>query len=324
MLYFSIAAAWGSKMVFACAEDDYSQTYSDSVYVYDTVSRQWSKFRTSSSHSGGAAVACNGKVFLAGGYSGSLTAPVLTAAVDVYDVSTGQWTIAQLSSPRAGIVAAAAGNTVIFAGGSDNNNIDIFDMSTNQWTTGSLSVQRADLCAAGAGTKIIFAGGFLPDLVSSDAVDIYDVSTKLWSTAQMSVARAEASAAAAGNKIVVAGGLNSTINFSNAVDIYDVSTGEWAASTLNGPGHYYQQAVSSGNMTLFEGGEVAASTGSFNPVNYPNIDVYNATTGEWGYTPLHNNPYTRLTAAATGSQVLFAYCPGESYRADSVEIYHLQ
>ena len=319
-LGFTIAASSGSKMVIAGAEDYANNyTFNDSAYMYDTVTRQWSNFKLSAPHAYGAAVACNGKIFLAGGFDSNDRSLSVTAAVDIYDVSTGQWTTAQLSQARAFIAAAGAGNTVIFAGGSLSSAVDIYDMSTNQWSTGSLSVPRTSLSGAAAGTKIVFAGGVAGNVITN-AVDIYDVTTKLWSTASLSTPRTSPGAAAAGNKILFVGGGNDEL-VSSAVDIYDVSTGEWTATTQNGMGHRYSSVLSSGNMILFAGGQIAIETGSDETVPYLNIDVYNVSTGDWGYTALHTQNY-RVLGAAIGNQVLFTVSPGNLM--DSLEIYSLQ
>jgi hypothetical protein len=320
-LGFNIAASWGSKMVIAGAEDYLNNyTFNDSAYIYDTVTRKWSNFKLSAPHAYGAALACNGKIFLAGGFNSNDQSLSVTAAVDIYDVSTGQWTTAQLSEGRAFIAAAAAGNTVIFAGGSLSSAVDIYDMSTNQWSTGSLSVPRTSLSGAAAGTKIVFAGGVAGNVITN-AVDIYDVTTKLWSTASLSTPRTFPVAAAAGNKILFVGGRDVNDELSTAVDIYDVSTGEWTASTQNGLPHSYYSAVSSGNMILFAGGKIPNEMGSNITVPYLNIDVYNVTTGDWGYTALHSQNPNAL-GAAIGNQVLFTLSPGNP--ADSLEIYSLQ
>jgi len=319
-LGFTIAASSGSKMVIAGAEDYANNyTFNDSAYMYDTVTRQWSNFKLSAPHAYGAAVACNGKIFLAGGFDSNDRSLSVTAAVDIYDVSTGQWTTAQLSQARAFIAAAGAGNTVIFAGGSLSSAVDIYDMSTNQWSTGSLSVPRTSLAGAAAGTKIVFAGGYADNAISSVA-DIYDVTTKLWSTANLSVPRTSPAAAAAGNKILFVGGGGDDV-LSSVVDIYDVSTGQWTASTQNGMGHRYSSALSSGNMILFAGGQIAIETGSDETVPYLNIDVYNVTTGDWGYTALHTQN-SAVLGAAIGNQVLLTYSPGNP--VDSLGIYLLQ
>jgi N-acetylneuraminic acid mutarotase len=318
-LEFTIAASWGSKMVIAGAEDHSNNyTFNDSAYMYDTVSHTWSNFKLSAPHAYGAAVACNGKIFLAGGFDSNDRSLSVTAAVDIYDVSTGQWTTAQLSQGRAFIAAAAAGNTVIFAGGSLSSAVDIYDMSTDQWSTGSLSVPRTSLAGAAAGTKIVFAGGVAGNAISSVA-DIYDVTTKLWSTANLSAPRSSPAAAAAGDKILFVGGGGDDV-LSSAVDIYDVTTGQWTASTQNGMGHRYSSMVSSGNMMLFVGGQIAIETGSDETVPYLNIDVYNVTTGDWGYTALHTQNST-VIGAAIGSQVLFTYSGNP---VDSLGIYRLQ
>jgi N-acetylneuraminic acid mutarotase len=318
-LGFTIAASWGSKMVIAGAEDYSNYTFNDSAYMYDTVTHKWSNFKLSAPHAYGTAVGWNGKIFLAGGFDSNDRSYSVTAAVDIYDVSTAQWTTAQLSNARSRIAAAAAGNTVIFAGGSASSAVDIYDMSTNQWSVGSLSVPRTSLAGAAAGTKIVFAGG-ATGTGASNAVDIYDVTTKLWSTANLSVPRSSPAAAAAGNKILFVGGRGDD-EFTTAVDIYDVSTGEWTASTQNGMGHSYSSVLSSGNMILFAGGQVAIEMGSDETVPYLNIDVYNVTTGDWGYTALYTQN-SAVLGAAIGNQALLTFSPGNPM--DSLAIYRLQ
>lgn len=330
-LGFTIAASWGSKMVIAGGMNYSNFTFNDSAYVYDTVSRKWSNFKLSAPHAYGIAVACKGKIFLAGGYDSNSRSYSVTAAVDIYDVSTGQWTTAQLSNARAFLAAAAAENTVMFAGGAasspgdiynmPSSAIDIYDMSTNQWSTGNLSVPRIFVAGAAAGTKIVFAGG-TTNAGTSNVVDIYDVTTKLWITANLSVSRSQLDAAAAGNKILFVGGRTDD-QLSTAVDIYDVSTGGWTASTQNGLPHLYSSVVSSGNMILFAGGQIANEMGSTITVPYLNIDVYNVTTGDWGYTALHSQN-SDVLGAAIGNQVLLTYLSGYPYPTDSLEIYRLQ
>jgi N-acetylneuraminic acid mutarotase len=259
-LEFSVAASRGSKMVFSGAADEYAQVNSDSAYVYDTVSRQWSKFRIGAAHTWGTAVACDGKIFLAGGDSGSIMWPTAPVTIDIYDIASGQWSTARLNS-------------------------------------------APPVVAAGAGTKIVFAGGYDKLLDDVDNVDIYDVTTKHWSTAALSAPRGVISAAAAGTKLIFAGG--------------------WTASALN-IGHSYSCTVGSGNMALFAGGVTPNGQDNANDLPYFNIDVYNATTGTWGSTPLPTANPNRVVGSAPGSQVLFAYCPDTYKTPDSVEIYHLQ
>jgi len=145
LLEFTVAASWGSKMVFSGAADEYNQINSDSAYVYDTVSRQWSKFRIGAAHTWGTAVACDGKIFLAGGDSGSIMWPTAPVTVYIYDVASGQWSTARLNSARP-VVAAAAGTTVIFAGGIANNNVDLYDVASGAWTASALNIGHNYSC----------------------------------------------------------------------------------------------------------------------------------------------------------------------------------
>jgi hypothetical protein len=63
-------------MVFGCAEDEYAQVYSDPAYVYDTIARQWAKFRIGAPKAGVQPFLATVRSFL----------PVGTAAISTFQL----------------------------------------------------------------------------------------------------------------------------------------------------------------------------------------------------------------------------------------------
>jgi hypothetical protein len=155
------AVAAGNQIVFGGGSLP-NGTISDSVFIFDAGTNQWSEAAISAGHWLGGYTSVDNLVIFAGGDGGpgNLYAP----DVDIYAPATGKWTTAMLSQGRYGLAAAAAGSIAAFGGGqigpiTGATTVDLFDAKTGKWTTSALSVPRTRLAAAGAGTKIVFAGG---------------------------------------------------------------------------------------------------------------------------------------------------------------------
>src|ERR1700722_18635256 len=149
------AVAAGKQIVFGGGSLP-NGTISDSVFIFDAGTNQWSETATSAGHWLGGFTSVNNLVIFAGGDSGpgNLYAP----DVDIYAPSTGKWTTAMLSQGRYGLAAAAAGSIAAFGGGqigpiTGATTVDLYDAKTGKWTTSALSVPRTRLAAPGAGTK---------------------------------------------------------------------------------------------------------------------------------------------------------------------------
>ncbi len=125
------------------------------------------------------------KIFIAGGYNGSVN----TAIVDVIKDETNRATTSSpLSLNRHMIGATWAGNLVFFAGGrasvvdNPSNNgwsdiVDVYDLATDDWTSVKhLSEPRHGLGAVALGSKAFFAGGYrnITGPGYSKAIDVYD------------------------------------------------------------------------------------------------------------------------------------------------------
>jgi hypothetical protein len=291
------AAAAGNQIVFGAGEVGFG-TSSDSVFIFDAGTNQWSEAKTSSGHSSGCMTAVDSLIIIAGGVGGLTN--LYSSNVDIYAPSSGKWTTASLSQGRFYLAAASAGSIAAFGGGQTASQeavatVDLYNAATGKWTASALSSPRFGLAAAGAGTKILFAGGEVKINQFSDVVDIYDTKSSLWTIAHLSAARAVIATAVVGNQLIFAGGYNST-GSSDAVDIYDVSTGQWSASHLREPCYYYAGATSSGNLALFFAATNTAVTDT--------VDIYNANTRSWTSAAILPGDQSTRCGAALGNQVI--------------------
>ena len=291
------AVAAGSQIVFGAGSLP-DGTASDSAFIFDMKTNQWSATTMTAGHWLGGYAAVDNLVIFAGG--DDFPTNLYAADVDIYSTSTGKWTTAMLSQGRYGLVGASAGSIAAFGGGQTASHptvatVDLYDAKTGTWTTGALSVPRARVAAAGAGTKIVFAGGETNGTSVSDVVDIYDIKTGQWTNTHLSEARWLITAAAVGNQLLFAGGYGAN-GYSDAVDIYDVSTGEWSTSRLREPG-MYSGAAASGNLACF------LATRNQNG-STDTIDIYNANTRNWTFAPVLPADRYTLCGAAIGDRVI--------------------
>ncbi len=293
-----VAISSGSQMIFGIGET--SSRISDSVFIFDTATNQWSVTEMPACHQFAGVTAVDSLIIFAGGQAyPNLTG---TSDVEIYTPSTRKWTTATLSQARYELAAATAGPIAAFGGGQTAlgatvTTVDLYNATTGNWTTSALSEPRAWPAAAGAGTKIVFAGGQDNIGQASDLIDIYDTQSGLWTTAHLSVPRWKATATVVGHQMIFAGGAIVT-GFSDAVDIYDVTTGEWSASRLVTPSFYYGGAATSGNLACFLM-RVTMSTGQSDT-----IDIYNASTGSWSSAGILPANRTTTCGTAIGNKLI--------------------
>jgi len=291
------AAAAGNQIVFGIGQVGFGNS-SDSVFIFDAGTNQWSEAKIGSGHVSGCMTAVDSLIVLAGGVGG--LGNLYSSNVDIYAPSNGRWTTASLSQGRIYLAAASAGSTAAFGGGQTATveavaTVDLYDATTDKWTVSALSLPRYGLAAAGAGTIIVFAGGEVNSSQASDVVDIYDTRSSLWTTAHLSSARGDITSAAVGNQLIFAGGYNSH-GPSDAVDIYDVSTGQWSASHLREPCYYYAGATSVGNLALFFATANTSVTDT--------VDIYNVSSRSWTSAAILPGDGSTRCGAAVGNQVI--------------------
>jgi hypothetical protein len=168
----------------------------------------------------------NGKVLVAGGWTGSAT----TASAELYDPATNTWTPAASMIVARGSHWAALltnGKVLVAGGGNDSasalDTTELYDPATNAWSSaGTLSVARANQGITPAAVlpsgKVVIAGGWTGS-INSAATDIYDPATSTWSTgAPMNEGRRDHTATLLGNgKVLVTGSCCVSIS----AEVYD-------------------------------------------------------------------------------------------------------
>lgn len=219
----------GSKVMFSGSlismEFDASGAvpiFSDSIYIYDELSDEWSTYAISVPRSD-IGVASDGNIAMfAGGYSGPNQ---VSDAIDIYNASTDSWSTATLSEARMQTGGTFCNGKFYFAGGRNINTeskvIDIYD-GVN-WSIDSLSTPRSAVTAMSVGDVVIFAGGgtlSLSDYLWNtylDDVDVINTTTGYHSTNNLNITRANARGASTNSTAYVCSGTASPV-----VEVWDV------------------------------------------------------------------------------------------------------
>ncbi|MGE3912476.1 MAG: Kelch repeat-containing protein [Chloroflexota bacterium] len=247
-----------------------------------------------------AALGPDGKIYVAGGVTGSDASPQLLSTVDAYDPVTNTWT------PRAPMLTARGGLRLVTA-------------------------PNGKLYAIGG--RISQFGSFGGQGVAT--VEEYDPIANSWTPrANMPTARSLFGAAVASNgRIYVIGGQinlgspsSTSTGFTNAVDEYDPISNTWrsrASMPIRRAGH---DAVSVGGLILVMG--LTASESESGPtVSRTNIDVYDPASDSWSTRA--DNPDIRLFGGATVTPdgkvyALGGFPFGQWDTAPGHNAYHLQ
>ena len=282
----------------------------------------------------------NGKVLVAGGYSGQYL-----DSAELYDPATGTWSVTgSLNVPRAGLSATLLPNGKVLVVGGVNRVIlsaetraELYDPATGKWTlTGNLNNTHwghsATLLANG---KVLIAGGFYQvntqtgQFGPSNYAELYDPDTGTWSnTANLNEARFAHTATLLQNgKVLVAGGDDLDGFFGNGVEgtvmtneLYDPNTGSWSITgSLNtGRGSHTATLLPNGSVLAAGGGGVSAS---YDPIVNTSAELYNPATGTWSYTASLSRRASHTATLLANGQVLVS--GGGDYQSflDSAEIY---
>ena len=216
----------------------------------------------------------NGKVLVAGGYSGNSTWPI---SAELYDPAAGMWSLTgDMNTAHEEHTSTLLPNgKVLIAGGfPGGNTAELYDPATGAWTvTGAMNGTRSDHTATLLPNgKILVAGG-IQGLGQISNAELYDPATGEWAAAaQMNVTRYYHTATLLSNgKVLVAGGTGG----SNSAELYDPGTGTW---TLTGS---MSTARDHHTATLLTNGTVLVTGGS-GGVN--SAELYNPATGTWSLT----------------------------------------
>jgi hypothetical protein len=216
---------------------------------------------------GQAATLADGRVLVAGGFSGSGE----VADSEVYDPATGAWTVvapllagrhyASLTRLPDGRVLAAGGYTA----GGVTAGAEIYDPATNAWTvTGAMAHPRnghgATLLANG---KVLVAGGQDGSRASVLQAELYDPATGTWAPAGTLTTGREnhLQERLADGRVLVAGGDHGTgpIVFTTTAELYDPVANAWSPTGSLATGRTQQASVRLADGRVLAAGGVNGS-----------------------------------------------------------------
>ena len=263
----------------------------------------------------------NGKVLLAGGFSGGGTA-------DLYDSVTGIFSPApKMGTARAAHTATVLPNgTVLIAGGTTQDNFEfpaispgissaeVYDPGANSFApTGTMGTARyAHTATLLPNGKVLVTGGFS----SSDAqtsgtalstAELYDPSTGAFTlTGSMATARGGHTATLLSNgKVLVAGGLinlsSAAVCVASSAELYDPATGTFAPTGDMGAARVEHTAtrMPDGKVLLIGGNTSSDALGSFG-CQYcraqESTEFYDPVTGTFSFADRMTAPRSGHTA----------------------------
>jgi hypothetical protein len=216
----------------------------------------------------------DGRVLLAGGYSGHSNGPTYATA-EIYDPVTDSWsvagTMAEVRADHTATLLTTGPNTgkVLVAGGVDrapNNEAttgcEIYDPFTGLWSpTGSLNESRSGHTATlfPSGEILVTGGQFEISAGNRDSAEIYDPDTGVWSmAAPMTTTRTTHTATLLSSQtVLVVGGRfgGSGSPPLTAVEIYDPASDSWSlVESLSTPRIAHNAALLADGRVLVAGG----------------------------------------------------------------------
>ena len=172
--------------------------------------------------------ASNGKIYCAGGHTGSAT-----DVVESYDPVVDSWeTLTSMSKSRYGASLAALGGKLYSMGGAlSDTSVEVYDISTDQWTPGVPLISNFHSATSIAVDGKIYLIGGRSALTStySSRIECFDPSTNQWSSlTDMPTGRSESRAVWFEGRIWVIGGVRTTNSAAlNTVESYDPITDSW-------------------------------------------------------------------------------------------------
>ncbi|MES2932401.1 MAG: kelch repeat-containing protein [Pseudomonadota bacterium] len=243
----------------------------------------------------------NGKVLVAGGFSGDFrTNGAALASADLYDPATKIWSPAgSLAKARSGHTASLLPNGKVLVvggfGGDYLTSAELYNPATNTWTaTGALGGAHgghtATLLANG---KVLVAGGSSTGLLFANA-ELYNPATNTWSAAgSLNVGRFSHSATLLTNgKVLLVGGYNNgASNVGISVELYDPTLNTWSLGPELLPHGSFGHTA-----TLLPNGKVLIAGGNYSNFPVPANQLYDAATNTWSEAGPHNSGRWNHTA----------------------------
>ncbi len=167
----------------------------ENVYIFDTVTHQWSKgprLPTNRKRGGGGATVYDGKIYLLGGNTRGHSGGAVNW-FDEFDPATGRWTVlADAPDARDHVTIAVSNGKLVVAGGRKTNTpipfantvarTNVYDFNTGSWSNAaSIPTERAGTMTVAFGNDVIIIGGeSMADTNAHRNVEAFDTVTGMW------------------------------------------------------------------------------------------------------------------------------------------------
>jgi N-acetylneuraminic acid mutarotase len=243
----------------------------------------------------------NGKVLIAGGFSGS--SPMVTA--EMYDPALGTWSATGTMAHARYLHTATllSNGKILVAGGAGLATAEVYDPASGTWSaTGPMTSLRSQHTATLLPNgKVLIAGGYSGNNPVATA-EVYDPASGTWSaTGAMAAPRSIHTAELLPNgKVLVAGGYNS--DYLATAEVYDPATGTWSTTGAMALRRRYHSAA-----RLPNGKVLIAGGYTNNSFIHATAEVYDPASGTWSMTGAMANPrYLHTATLLPNGKVLVA------------------
>lgn len=228
----------------------------------------------------------------------------LIASIAILKAQT--WSVDSLPNRGFWDVAAISDNKMVVL---SDSAVNIYDNLTQTWKTDVPSFRGGSVRPLLMGNKVYFVKNLsAPDLldVNARSFDIYDIATNTFKRDTMPFMPSSAGTGVIGSKLFIAGGFEivpTGRTIINTIRIFDTLTQSWLYTGGLSVARLLPQVVKVKNKILFIGGYI--NTNSPNWTFFSDIDIYDATSGQWSTIQMQNRRLSPVTAVS-GSKVMIA------------------
>lgn len=283
--------------------------------VFTSVRRPWSSIPPMpTGRSSPASGVINGKIFVAGGYTGSYS-----SAMEEYNIATGSWRVVAPMPTNRAYLAGGVVNDIFYATGGLNSGsaigtVESYNPVSNSWTTRqAMGIARRDHGVA-VHNGLLYAVGGQTSNDESNAIEAYNPSSNSWTTKlSMPTPRARLGVAEL-NGIIYAVGGEWNGQYLDVLEAYDIATNSWTTLAPMPTARTGVRLAAANNRLYAIGGY----TGSYLDIT----EVYNPATDTWSTTSIAamNVPRYSASSSVFGNHIYMLGGYGNSRQQDAAEV----